>query len=159
MSNTHNTPLRPCREEFILRGKPQLNWIAGFIWSIADDVLRDVYVRGKYRDIVLPMPVARRLDAMVEPANADVLNMQGQLDAAGMVHQNAALRKASGQVFYNTSPFTLQDLSSRAKAQQIKANFEACLDSFSSKVQEVLTKFKFRNQIPALVQSHILELL
>ena len=28
---------------------PNLNWIANYIWGIADDVLRDVYVRGKYR--------------------------------------------------------------------------------------------------------------
>jgi type I restriction enzyme M protein len=38
-----------------------LNWIANFIWGIADDVLRDVYVRGKYRDVILPMTVIRRL--------------------------------------------------------------------------------------------------
>ena len=45
----------------------ELNWIANFIWGIADDVLRDVYVRGKYRDVILPMVVIRRLDAALEP--------------------------------------------------------------------------------------------
>ena len=54
----------------------QLNWIAGFIWSIADDVLRDVYVRGKYRDVIPPMTVIRRLDALLEPAKEDVLKMK-----------------------------------------------------------------------------------
>ena len=44
----------------------QLNWIANFIWGIADDVLRDLYVRGKYRDVILPMTVLRRLDAVLE---------------------------------------------------------------------------------------------
>lgn len=43
----------------------QLNWITNFIWGIADDVLRDHYVRGKYRDVILPMVVIRRLDAVV----------------------------------------------------------------------------------------------
>ena len=37
--------------------QPDLNWIANFIWGIADDVLRDLYVRGKYRDIILPMAI------------------------------------------------------------------------------------------------------
>jgi len=35
-----------------------LNWIANFIWGLADDLLRDVYVRGKYRDVILPMTVS-----------------------------------------------------------------------------------------------------
>lgn len=44
----------------------QLKWIADFIWNIADDRLRDVYVRGKYRDVILPFTVLRRLDAALE---------------------------------------------------------------------------------------------
>jgi hypothetical protein len=47
--------------------QPQLTWIANFIWGIADDVLRDLYVRGKYRDVILPMTVLRRLDAVLGP--------------------------------------------------------------------------------------------
>jgi type I restriction enzyme M protein len=73
----------------------QLNWIANFIWRIADDVLRDVYVRGKYRDVILPMTVIRRLDAVLEPTKQDVLRMKAHLDAAGIVHQDAALRGAA----------------------------------------------------------------
>ena len=44
-----------------------LDWITNFIWGIADDVLRDLYVRGKYRDVILPMTVLRRLDTVLEP--------------------------------------------------------------------------------------------
>ena len=44
----------------------QLKWIADFIWNSADDRLRDVYVRGKYRDVILPFTVLRRLDAVLE---------------------------------------------------------------------------------------------
>ena len=65
-----------------------LNWITNFIWGIADDVLRDLYVRGKYRDVVLPMTVLRRLDAVLEPTKAAVLEMKSRLDAAKIVDQD-----------------------------------------------------------------------
>ncbi len=133
-----------------------LNWIANFIWGIADDVLRDYYVRGKYRDVILPMTVIRRLDAVLEPNKKAVLEMKKHLDEAGVSNQDAALRQAACQAFYNTSPFLLRDLRSRAKAQQLKADFEAYLDGFSPNVQEILDKFKFRNQIPTLVEADIL---
>lgn len=130
--------------------------IANFIWGIADDVLRDVYVRGKYRDVILPMTVIRRLDALLEPTKPAALRMKQQLDAAGIVNQHGALCQAAGQAFYNASPFTLRDLKARAKQQQLKADFEAYLDGFSSNVQEILEKFKFRNQLPTLIDADIL---
>lgn len=133
-----------------------LNWVAGFIWNIADDVVRDVYVRGKYRDVILPMTVIRRLDAVLEPTKDRVLKMKEQLDKAKIANQHAALCQTAGQAFYNTSPFTLRDLKARAKQQQLKADFEAYLDGFSPNVQEILDKFKFRNQIPTLVEADIL---
>ena len=134
----------------------QLNWIANFIWSIADDVLRDLYVRGKYRDVILPMTVLRRLDAVLEPTKKDVLDMKTSLDKAGIVHQDQALRQAAGQAFYNTSKFTLRDLRARASQQQLKADFEAYLDGFSPNVQEILENFEFRNQIPRLSKADAL---
>ena len=82
---------------------PNLSWIANYIWGIADDVLRDVYVRGKYRDVILPMTVLRRLDAVLEPTKRAVLEMKATLDAAGVANQDAALRQAAGQAFHNTS--------------------------------------------------------
>lgn len=130
--------------------------ISNFIWNIADDVLRDVYVRGKYRDVILPMTVIRRLDAVLEPTKEAVLSMKAQLDKAGVANQHAALCQASGEAFYNTSQFRLRDLTSRARRQQLKADFEAYLDGFSPNVQEVLDKFKFRNQIPTLVEADVL---
>ena len=74
-----------------------LNWIANYIWGIADDVLRDLYVRGKYRDVILPMTVLRRLDAVLEVSKQAVLDMKATLDDAGVVEQDAALRQAAGQ--------------------------------------------------------------
>src|SRR5438132_8850730 len=127
-----------------------LNWITNFIWGIADDVLRDLYVRGKYRDVILPMTVLRRLDALLEPTKEAVLFLKVALDEAGVVNQDAALRQASGQAFYNTSRFTLRDLRSRASQQQLRSDFEAYLDGFSPNVQEILECFEFRNQLPRL---------
>ena len=94
--------------------KGNLHWIANFIWGIADDVLRDLYVRGKYRDVILPMTVLRRLDAVLEPTKQAVLEMKTSLDKAQITNQDQALRQAAGQPFYNTSKFTLRDLRARA---------------------------------------------
>ena len=130
--------------------------ISNFIWGIADDVLRDVFVRGKYRDVILPMTVIRRLDAVLEPTKQDVLEMKQRLDDAGVTNQDAALCQASGESFYNTSPFRLRDLASRATQQRLRADFEEYLNGFSGNVQEVLEKFQFRNQIPRLVEADAL---
>ncbi len=134
----------------------QLNWIANFIWGIADDVLRDLYVRGKYRDVILPITVLRRLDAVLEPTKQAVLDMKASLDSAGIVDQRLALQQAAGQAFYNTSRFTLRDLKNRASQQALKADFEAYLDGFSPNVQEILENFEFRNQIPRLSKADAL---
>src|SRR5216684_4078948 len=121
------------------------NWIANFIWGIADDVLRDLYVRGKYRDVILPMTVLRRLDAVLEPTKQAVLEMKASLDKVGIVHQDVALRQAAGQAFHNTSKFTLRDLRARTSQQQLRADFEAYLEGFSPNVQDILDSFEFRN--------------
>ncbi|MEA3508467.1 MAG: class I SAM-dependent DNA methyltransferase [Synergistota bacterium] len=134
----------------------QLNWIVNFIWGIADDILRDLYVRGKYRDVILPMTVLRRLDAVLEPTKRNVLEMKARLDNAGITNQDQALRQAAGQAFYNTSRFTLRDLRSCVSQQQLRADFEAHLDGFSPNVQDILDKFEFRNQIPRLSRADAL---
>ena len=90
------------------------NKIVSFIWSIADDVLRDLFRRGKYRDVILPMCVLRRMDAVLEPTKQAVLDTKKMLDEAGITEQRAALAEAAGQAFYNTSKFTLRDLKSAA---------------------------------------------
>ena len=132
----------------------QHNTLANFIWGIADDVLRDVYVRGKYRDVILPMTVIRRLDALLEPTKDAVLRMKEHLDRAKVANQDAALCKEARQAFYNASPFTLRRLLDNPK--QLRANFEAYLTGFSENVQEILTKFKFYNQIPTLADADAL---
>ena len=133
-----------------------LNWIAGYIWGIADDVLRDVYVRGKYRDVILPMTVLRRLDAVLEPTKQDVLHTKAWLDAEGIDNQDGPLRQAAGQTFYNTSRFTLADLRAKASPQQLRADFENYLDGFSPNIQDILRNFEFRNQLPRLSRADAL---
>jgi type I restriction enzyme M protein len=131
-------------------------WIANFIWGIADDVLRDLYVRGKYRDVILPMTVLRRLDGLLEPTKKAVLEAKAHLDKAKIANQDTALRAASGQSFYNTSKFTMRDLRNRGNPQQLKADFEDYPDGFSPNVQEILENFEFRNQIPRLSKADAL---
>ena len=126
------------------------NKIVSFIWGIADDVLRDLFKRGKYPDVILPMCVIRRMDAVLEPAKKRVLDTKRMLDEAHITEQRAALCDASGQAFYNTSKFTLRDLKSRGSQQQLLADFEDYLNGFSPNVQDILDNFKFRNQLQTL---------
>ena len=132
------------------------NAIVSFIWGIADDCLRDVYVRGKYRDVILPMTVIRRLDALLEDSKDAVLDMKKKLDAAKIDNQWPALCNAAGHAFCNASNYCLKDLTSRTKKQTLKKDFEDYLDGFSPNVQEILDKFKFRNQIDTMIEADIL---
>ena len=133
-----------------------LKWIADFIWNIADDRLRDVYVRGKYRDVILPFTVLRRLDAVLESTKKAVLERKKFLDTHNIAEQDGALRMASGQAFYNTSQFTLTTLTSSGHGQRLRDNFIDYLDGFSPNVQDILAKFKFRDQIQTMVEADIL---
>jgi type I restriction enzyme M protein len=132
------------------------NKIVSFIWGIADDVLRDLFKRGKYPDVILPMCVLRRMDAVLEPTKQAVLDAKKMLDEARITEQRAALADAAGQAFYNTSRFTLRDLKSRASQQQLLADFEDYLNGFSPNVQDILDNFKFRNQLPTLSKADAL---
>ena len=126
------------------------NKIVSFIWGIADDVLRDLFKRGKYPDVILPMCVIRRMDAVLEPTKNAVLDTKKMLDEARITEQRAALAEAARQAFYNTSRFTLRDLKSRGSQQQLLADFEDYLNGFSPNVQDILDNFKFRNQLQTL---------
>jgi type I restriction enzyme M protein len=133
------------------------NEIVSFIWSIADDVLRDVYVRGKYRDVILPMTVIRRLDVLLEPTKEKVLEMDQFLTENKIGDRAEGLRKASGHTFYNTSKFTLKKVLDAPGT--LRSNFETYLDGFSENVQDIISKFKFRNQLDTLEEADVLYLL
>ncbi|WP_241489343.1 type I restriction-modification system subunit M [Leucobacter celer] len=130
--------------------------LVALIWSIADDVLRDLYVRGKYRDVILPFTVLRRLDSVLEPTQDAVVAMKKTLDLAGIVDQDAPLRDAAKQDFYNTSGFTLKTLRAATNATRLRQNFEAYLDGFSPNVQEIIDNFEFRNQLTRLTKADAL---
>ncbi|KXN98058.1 DNA methylase [Aequorivita aquimaris] len=136
------------------------NKLVSFIWSIADDCLRDVYVRGKYRDVILPMVVLRRLDALLEPTKEAVLEeLAFQRDEAKFTEWDEnGLRQASNYVFYNTSKWTLQMLHDTAtNSQQIlQANFEDYLNGFSANVKEIIDKFKLRSQVRHMATKDVL---
>ncbi|MES0157561.1 type I restriction-modification system subunit M [Mesorhizobium sp. M0018] len=135
--------------------------INGFIWGIADDVLHHVYDRTKYRDIILPMTVIRRLDAVLEPTRAKVLARKAELDAAGVPEpaQGPALDRAAGQAFHNRSPFSLRQLLARPNPATQKADFEEYLDGFSENVREVIARFKFREELGRLAEHNRLHAL
>lgn len=137
----------------------QHNQLVSFIWNIANDVLVNVYNKGDYRKVILPMIVLRRFDAVLEDTKKDVLAMKKRLTVANIIQQDEALCAVAGQAFCNSSPFTLKDLKSRTNSQQLKLDFIAYLDGFSANVQDIITKFKFRNEIDTLVEGGVLGLL
>jgi len=136
------------------------NKLISFIWGIADDCLRDVYVRGKYRDVILPMVVLRRLDALLEPSKEKVLEeVRFQREDVGLTeYEEGGLKDASGYVFYNTSKWTLQRLQDTAtnSQQMLEANFSEYLDGFSENVKEIIRKFKLKAQIKHMADKDVL---
>ncbi|WP_298325124.1 type I restriction-modification system subunit M [uncultured Dokdonia sp.] len=140
------------------------NKVVGFIWGIADDVLRDVFVRGKYRDIILPFTVIRRLDVLLETSKEKVLeNDQFLID--NKIDDKSALNKFSGYPFYNTSRFTMgkngpsdakfKYVSLMSDPENIDSNLEEYLDGFGPNVQEIISKFKIRNQLQTMQEAGI----
>lgn len=136
------------------------NSLVSFIWKIADDCLRDVYVRGKYRDVILPMVVLRRLDTLLEPTKDVVLEevRYQKEDMKALELDDDPLKDASGYVFYNTSQWTLKKLHSTAtNSQQILlANIEDYLDGFSDNVKEIVGRFKLFDQMRHMADKQVL---
>ncbi|WP_372740217.1 N-6 DNA methylase [Neptunomonas sp.] len=136
------------------------NKLISFIWSIADDCLRDVYVRGKYRDVILPMVVLRRLDTLLEPSKdavlAEVKYQLEEMDATEL--DDEPLIAESGYVFYNTSKWTLKSLFSTATNNQqiLLANVEEYLNGFSANVKEIIDCFNLKAQIRHMAGKDVL---
>ena len=132
------------------------NQIVSFIWSIADDVLRDVFVRGKYRDIILPFTVLRRLDALLVPTKEKVLEAVEFMEQQ-KIDDRSALKSITNYPFWNTSKFTFESLLN--DSDNIDSNLEVYLDGYSPNVQEIISKFKLRNQLETMKESEITYLL
>ncbi len=136
------------------------NKLVSFIWSIADDCLRDVYVRGKYRDVILPMVVLRRLDVLLEETKKEVMEeVRFQREEMELTElDGTALQAASKYVFYNTSKWTLQRLKDTATNSQqlLQVNFQEYLNGFSDNVKEIVDKFKLQAQIKHMADKDVL---
>ena len=137
----------------------QHNQLISFIWNIANDVLVNKYNKGRYRDIILPFIVIRRLDAVLEDTKEAVLKLKEELDKAKVLKQDEALCSVARQAFCNSSPFTMKQLRARTNRQQLKADFVTYLNGFTANVQEVLDKFKFRILVDDLHENGILGML
>jgi type I restriction enzyme M protein len=120
--------------------------IVSFLWGVAD-LIRDTFKRGKYQDVILPLTVLRRLDCVLAPTKARVLETQarfkGKLD-----NPDEQLRRASGFAFYNTSRYDFEML--LADAPHLAANLRNYIAGFSQNMREVLEKFDFDNTISKL---------
>lgn len=136
------------------------NKLVSFIWNIADDCLRDIYVRGKYRDVILPMVVLRRLDTLLEPTKDAVLEevkfQKEEMKATELDEE--PLKAASGYVFFNTSKWTLKNLKETATNNQqiLLANFEEYPGGFSPNVKEIIECFNLRAQIRHMAGKDVL---
>lgn len=136
------------------------NKLVSFIWNIADDCLRDVYVRGKYRDVILPMVVLRRLDTLLMPTKEAVLEevrfQKEEMEATEL--DPAPLKAASGYVFYNVSKWTLTSLYNTAtnNRQILLANFEEYLNGFSPNVHEIIERFELKSKIQHMAHKDVL---
>lgn len=137
---------------------PHHQTITRYIWSIADEILRDVYQRGKYRDIILPITVIRRLDAVLEPTKPQVLAARetSRFQKLPEGARHVVLKQAAECEFYNTSPDTLTDLRHIVHPQRLRDSFNAYLNAYSPNVQEILHNFDFRRQIDKLTESNTL---
>lgn len=126
----------------------------GFIWSVADEVLRDDFKRGKYPDVILPFTVLRRLDCVLEATKEQVLAKHQALLASGIENIDGQLRRASKHSFYNTSPYDFEKL--HDDAPNIAKNLRAYINGFSPNMREVIDKFKLRSTIDTLDEKGLL---
>lgn len=132
-----------------------LQSIINFIWTVADDVLINKFPENQYQDVILPMTVLRRLDLALEPSKDKVLithnDFKSKIDnLSGLLTSGL---HGSGLAFYNTSPFTMKKL--LADPKNIDSNFLDYLNGFSENVQDIIYKFKFRNQLRTFEETGI----
>ena len=129
------------------------NQIVSFIWSIADDVLRDVFLRGQYRDVILPMVVLRRLDALLEPTKEEV---EQEIKESGLDNiDEGVLKDITGLSYFNTSKWTLNRLKSQASDNNdiLYDNFIEYLNGFSENVRDVLKNFEYYSKARKLADN------
>jgi len=116
------------------------------IWNIAD-ILRGGWKQYEYQDVILPLVVIKRLDAILADSKEKVLNTCDQYKDQG-IELDPILRRASGVPFYNTSPYDLVKLTEEPRA--IARNFKSYVNGFSPEIRDIIEKFNFTEQIDRL---------
>lgn len=132
------------------------NQIVSLIWNIADDVLRDVFLRGQYRDVILPMVVLRRLDALLEPTKDALVQELEEQKKMGLEEDDEdALKDITGLSYYNKSKWTLNRLKSQASDNNdiLYDNFITYLDGYSDNVKDVLKNFEYYSKAKKLANN------
>lgn len=137
----------------LIMEQAQYSKLFSFLWNIANDVLVNAFEKGKYKDIIMPMLVLRRIDVLLEPTKEKVLERKDQLDKYGVTNQDQTLCMASGFPFYNTSKFTLKSLTNETDPQRLKINFIDYINGYSNDVLEIIDKFHLRQQIDNLTEA------
>ncbi|MGL5938403.1 MAG: type I restriction-modification system subunit M N-terminal domain-containing protein [Phocaeicola sp.] len=132
----------------------QFNQLVSFVWNIANDVLVHAFEKSEYKKIILPMMVLRRLDILLEPTKKAVLEQKKALDTMGITNQSAVLMSITKYPFYNTSQFTMKALTSETNPMRLKMNFLEYLDGYSKDVQDIIAKFKLKQQVDNLTESN-----
>ena len=131
----------------------QYNHLFSFIWNIANDVLVHAFEKGEYKKIIMPMTVLRRLDILLEPTKDAVLERKAQLDKAGISNQEPVLFQVTGYPFCNTSRFTMKKLKAEVDPKRLKMNFIEYLNGYSKDVQDIIDKFRLRQQVDNLTDA------
>lgn len=130
----------------------QYNSLFSFIWNIANDVLVHAFEKGDYKKIILPFMVLRRIDVLLEPTKQQVLDKKAFCDKNGLMEYGPFLTKVTGYPFYNTSAFTMSTLKNEIDPQRLKMNVIEYFNGFSEDVQDIIDKFKLRQQVDNLTE-------
>lgn len=130
----------------------QYNSLFSFIWNIANDVLVHAFEKGDYKKIILPFMVLRRIDVLLEPTKQQVLDKKAFCDKNGLTEYEPFLTKVTGYPFYNTSAFTMSTLKNEIDPQRLKMNVIEYFNGFSEDVQDIIDKFKLRQQVDNLTE-------
>jgi type I restriction enzyme M protein len=127
---------------------------AAFIWSVAD-LLRGDYKQSEYGRVIMPLTVLRRLDCVLEPTKAKVLERNKKLKGT-IDNISPVLEAVAGEQFFNTSPLDFRKLLD--DPGQIAGNLRAYIAAFSPAARDIIEKFDFDTQITKLERSNLLYL-
>ena len=132
----------------------QYNALFSFIWNITNDVLVHAFEKGDYKKIILPFMVLRRIDVLLESTKAAVLEKKEFCDSHHLADYTPFLTQVTGYPFYNTSAFTMKTLKNEIDPQRLKMNIIEYFNGFSQDVQDIIDKFKLRQQVDNLIEAN-----